>query len=476
MQGYTIRQARALLDKGKIGAAELTRYYLERAAKLSSKLNAYITIAAEDAEKDALRAQTMLDSGNQKPLTGIPIAVSDNISTKGILTTCGSKMLYNYKPVFDATVIKKLKEQGAVILGKTNVSEFCLGDNTSSFFGESANPYNVEKSAGCGAAVAVCADLAVCAISADIGGSIVQSASLCGVAGIQPTYGAVSRYGMISSAPSFSQIGAIAKDAQDCTALLSAIAGKDMRDMTSIGYKSDFANVKECNLQGKTIGIITEYIAQASTEVKAAIENTAQAFKELGCNIVQVSLPSTKYALSAYYIISSAEATSSLALYDGIRFGYRSKEGDTFEQNLWHTRGEGFGEEVKRRLLLGVFALGSGNYEKYYHKAKLVKEKLKAEFNAIFNICDFLLCPVAAERGHNTASSTTPVQNWQASAFTVAQNLVGLPCVSTACGYSKEGMPIGAQLIAPHFADAKLLACATAFEQVFAGKRKEAAV
>jgi len=455
MKDYSIRQVRQLLDKGKICTLELTRSFLERA----DSLNVNITLAKTEAEQDAIQAQAMIDSGNQKPLTGIPIVIADNISTKGILTTCGSKMLYNYKPVFDATVIEKLKAEGAIILGKTNVTEFGLGNDISPN----------------GAVTAVSAGLALCAISANIGGSSIHSASANGTTSINATYGAVSRYGVIGSAPSLTQINVTAKDAQDCAIVLSAISGKDSRDMTSVGIKSDFNNIQDFSLQGKTIGVITEYMEQLSLDGKTSLANAIAIFKELGCNVKQVSLSSAKYAFSAYYIISSAEASSSLALYDGIRFGYRSKKGDTFEENIKHTRGEGFGEEVKRRLLLGAFVLSSGNYDKYYHKAKLVKEKLKAEFKSAFNDCDFLISPTEIDLEHSDRSQES-IQNLTKSVPAIATSLVGLPWTTTTCGYNKQGMPIGVQLTTSHFADNALLACTSAFEQAFSAKRKEVQV
>ncbi|MGI6212929.1 MAG: amidase family protein [Christensenellales bacterium] len=474
MRRYTISEARELLDSGKLSAAELTNYYLSRIEKLNPALNAYITVSKEQALNDARRAQEIIDSGASKPLTGIPFAISDEISTNDILTTCGSKMLYNYNPVFDATSVAGLKAQGAVILGKTNVDEFTLGCATkTSYFGPSLNPYNNKKLAGSGAAAAVSAGLAMCALVSDSSGEIRLASAYCGVSGLKPSYGAISRHGLISSASSLPQIGALSGNARDCALILDAVCGKDDADMTSVGYQS-FTDAMGIDLKGKKVGVIKEYLEQASPEIVRAIENATEYFAAAGCVVEQVSLASAKYAPAAHYIISSAEASSNLARYDGIKFGLRSEKGDTYTENLRFTRAEGFGDEVKRRLLFGVHALSKGCYFEYFQKAELVRSKLIGEFSILFDNYDFLLAPAAKSVAVNSSDTSDPVKTGKGNSFT-AENLAGLPCACGVCGYSEEGLPIGMQLIGKKRSDNILSAYAYAFEKVFGDKRKEAA-
>lgn len=456
MQKYTIRQVRGLLDNGTISALELTRYYLHRIEKLNPKLKAYITVTKEQAEKDAAYAQELIDLGNQKLLTGIPIAIRDNISTQGVLTTCGSKILKGYTPVFDATVVACLKAQGVVVLGKTNVNEFGMGEESS--FGTSSNPYTFNATTN-GAGVAVSADMALCAIFADMGEGALQANSFCGVTGMIPTYGKVSRYGLISSSSSLCTIGAIANNANDCAIVIDAISGKDKLDMTTLSHIEDKVKASANVAKGRTIGVVADSLQKASLEISKIAENAINTYKQLGYSIKQIALENLKYALSAYYIISSAESSSNLARYDGIRFGYRSKDGDTFEDNLKYTRSQGFGQEVKKRLLLGVFCLSSDNYQEYYQKAELVRAKIKCELEALFQTCDYLLCPMGLD--HDLA---------------VLPHVAGLPSISTVCGYSTSGAPVGVQLIAPSFAESNLAACVSDFENVFSKYKKEVVV
>lgn len=481
MENYTIKQLGQLLAKKEILVKDLVNSYFKRIDDLNPRLKAYITLAKEQAYAQAEKAQEMIDKGISKPMTGIPIAIKDNISSKGILTTCASKMLYNYTPVYDATVIEKLKADGAIILGKANMDEFAMGGSTeTSYYGETLNPYDLDcvpgGSSG-GSAVAVSANMAVCSLGSDTGGSIRQPAAFCGVTGLKPTYGRVSRYGLVAFASSLDQIGPIAKSAEDCAIILNAISGKDFYDMTASSREvEDYTSNIGISLKGKTVGLPKEFFeTDLSPEVREAVEKAIEVYKGLGCNIKEVSLKSLKFAISSYYLISSAEASSNLARFDGIKYGYRSKEGDTYQENVRLTRDEAFGKEVKRRILIGIYGLSSGYYDDYYNKAVLVRSKIKDEYDAIFSECDFMLSPTTLTPAYKLGSAISdPVKMYQADVLTVTMNIAGLPCISTPCGYSKNGLPIGLQLTAAEFKEKELIAYADAYEQYFKSQRKEA--
>ena len=467
----SIKELRALLDGGDITAQELTQYYLDRIEKLDPQIKAYVTVN-EKAMEQAERAQKMIEEGNVSPLTGIVLGIKDNICTKGLRTTCSSKMLEDFIPAYHSTVAEKLEQQGAIFIGKLNMDEFAMGaSTTTSHFGITKNPYDTERVPGGssgGSAAAVAAGLCVASLGSDTGGSIRQPAAFCGVTGIKPTYGRVSRSGLVAFASSLDQIGPIGKSAKDCAILLDAISGADEMDMTS----RESEPVAPCmgeSIEGTVIGVPKEFFGEGlNPEIKEAVEAAIQQYEAMGCIIKEVSMPSLPYAIPAYYLISSAEASSNLARYDGVRYGHLSKEGDTFDQRLVATRNEGFGSEVKRRILLGTYALSSGYFDAYYKKAALLRRRIRKEYEEIFATCDCIITPTTPDVAFKIgAHDEDPTAMYLADIYTVTVNIAGLPAVSTPCGYNKEGMPIGMSIVGKAFEDGKILNLADAFERKF---------
>ena len=477
----TIAELKKGLENKSFSSVELTSAYLERAKILNEKTNSFISINEEAALKSAKNADELIKIGQAKPLTGIPIAVKDNICTKDIKTTCASKMLEDFEPFYDATAVSRLNGQGAVIIGKTNMDEFAMGSTSgSSYFGAVKNPHDLTRVSGGssgGSAAAVAASTCAAALGSDTGGSVRQPASFCGITGLKPTYGAVSRYGLIAFASSFDQIGTMAKSAEDCGILLNAIAGGDELDSTC--RTAPFENcVKDIEKGGKglKIGLPKEFFGDAiSGDVKAAVFKAAEIYKNMGAEIIEVSLPDLKYAVAAYYLISSAEAASNLSRYDGIKYGHRSKNGKTYEEIIKNSRREGFGNEVKRRIMLGNYALSSGYYEAYYNKAVKIRHKLKAELDEIFKLCDFILSPTAPTTAYKLGDiEKNPTEMYLADICTVLANIAGLPSLSTTCGYDEKGLPIGMSLMGKALSEATIIRAANAFENQF--ERREAAL
>lgn len=467
----SIKELRGLLDGGDITAQELTQYYLDRIEKLDPAIHAYITVN-EKAMEQAERAQKMIEEGCAKPLTGIVLGIKDNICTKGLRTTCASRMLEDFVPAYNSTVAEKLEEAGAIFIGKLNMDEFAMGaSTTTSYFGNTHNPYDTDcvpgGSSG-GSAAAVAAGLCVASLGSDTGGSIRQPAAFCGVTGLKPTYGRVSRSGLVAFASSLDQIGPIGKSARDCAILLDAISGEDPMDMTS-RPSEPVAEMMGAPVEGTVIGVPKEFFGEGlSEEIKAAVEAAIKEFEAMGCIIKEVSMPSLKYAIPAYYLIGSAEASSNLARYDGVRYGHLSKEGNSFDERLIATRNEGFGNEVKRRILLGSYALSSGYFDAYYKKANLLRRRIRKEYEEIFKTCDCILTPTTPEAAFKFgAKSEDPTEMYLADIYTVTVNIAGLPAVSTPCGYTKEGLPIGMSIVGKAFADGEILNLADAFEKKF---------
>jgi len=465
---------RDMLDKKEISSVELTMLYIKRIKETDGKINSYITVCEEEALEQAREAQKLIDAGCAGSLTGIPVNIKDNICTRNIRTTCASKMLEDFIPPYDATVIRRLKAHRAVILGKTNMDEFAMGNSSqTSYFGGVKNPYDLNRVPGGssgGAAASVAANLAPAALASDTGGSIRQPASFCGVTGLKPTYGAVSRYGLIAFASSLDQIGPIAKSAEDCGIVLDIIAGYDPDDPTT--HKEVCCN--SCGkigmqLRDIKIGIPVEFFGEGiSDDVKTAVSYAVKEYEKMGCSVQEVSLPSFKYAIAAYYLISSAEASSNLARYDGIRFGYRSKNGETYEDLIKNTRAEGFGDEVKRRILLGTYALSSGYYDEYYKKAVYARGMIREDYNEIFKTCDCIITPTAPTTAYMIGEQEiNPVKMYLADICTVTVNIAGLPSISTTCGYDRNGMPVGMSIIGRPFDEATIIGVADAFEKVF---------
>lgn len=473
----SLLELRRKLDSREIGAREVTEEYLKRIEETDKEINSYITVTYDEARKNAESAQKLIDSGEAKPLTGIPLSVKDNICTKGIKTTCASHMLEDFKPVYDATVMEKLKNEDIVLLGKTNMDEFAMGGSSqTSYFGGVKNPCDTTRVTGGssgGAAASVAAKLCAAALGSDTGGSVRQPASFCGVTGLKPTYGAVSRYGLIAFASSLDQIGVLADSAEDAGYVLNTIAGYDENDATSSQKAGgDYLSLIGSDLSGMKIGIPKEFFAEGiSDEVKAKVLEAAKFYENRGAKLVQTSMPSLPYAVSAYYLISSAEAASNLSRFDGIKYGHRAKDGDTFNELIKHTRREGFGEEVKRRILLGNYALSSGYYDAYYKNASRIRRKIREEYASIYEECDIIITPTAPETAYKIGQQENdPVKMYMADICTVTVNIAGLPAISTTCGYDRSGMPIGMSIVGKAFDEARIIAAADAFEKEFSGR------
>lgn len=468
-----IRDLRRALDSREISAAELCGEYFKKIELTDPKLLSYITVTKDKAMEMAANAQKLIEAGKSSMLTGIPIAVKDNICTDGIRTTCSSRMLENFVPPYNATVIEKLNEQGYVLLGKTSMDEFAMGGSTqTSAFAKTKNPYDLERVPGGssgGSAAAVSASLAPVALGSDTGGSIRQPASFCGVTGIKPTYGRVSRYGLVAFASSLDQIGPICSDAQDCAIMLNAICGRDAHDATSARADvPDFTAKLGQPVKGMKIAMPKEFYSDdIDNDVKAAVEAAAKALEAQGAQLVECSIPGLRYAIPAYYLIACAEAASNLSRFDGIKYGFRG-EGRTFEELIRDSRSKGFGEEVKRRILLGNYALSSGYFDAYYKKALALKQEIIKEYNEIFDIADVILTPTAPTPAYKIGEQDSdPVKMYLADICTVTVNIATLPGISTTCGYTKDGLPIGMSVIGKRFDEQTILQCADAFEQGF---------
>ena len=476
----SLTELRKKLDSHEISVKELTKEYMEKIEKKDKILNSFITVC-DETEKEAIAAQDIIDKGQSKAMTGIPISIKDNICTEGIRTTCASKMLNDFVPFYNATVTEKLNNEKAVILGKTNMDEFAMGASScTSYFGRVKNPYNTDcvpgGSSG-GAAASVAAGLCAAALGSDTGGSVRQPSAFCGVTGLKPTYGTVSRYGLIAFASSLDQIGVIANSAEDTGYVLNSIYGYDVNDRTtSKKAQGNYLSKIGQNVKGLKIGIPKEFFSDAvSDEVKQSVMSAAEYYKSCGAELVESSMPSLPYAVSAYYLISSAEAASNLSRFDGIKYGYRSSEGDTFNELISNTRREGFGDEVKRRILLGNYALSSGYYDAYYKNASRIRKKIRDEYAQIFEKCDIILTPTAPTTAYKAGyQENDPVKMYLADICTVTVNIAGLPAISTTCGYDSNNMPIGMSLIGKAFDEALIISAADAFEKDFC--KKEAVI
>lgn len=476
----SVKELSRQLKEKKISAKELTQAFLDRINSEADKTNSFVTVCGRTAIEQAEAAQRVIDSGNGSVLTGIPFGIKDNICTQNVKTTCASRMLEDFIPPYNATVVDRLLKNNVVILGKNNMDEFAMGGSSqTSYFGGVNNPYDfscVTGGSSGGSAAAVSAGLCPVSLGSDTGGSIRQPASFCGVTGLKPTYGAVSRYGLIAFASSLDQIGPIAHSAEDCGLVLSAIAGRDSNDSTSQRIEnSDYCAKIGMSLKGLTIGLPKEFFDDGvDDEVKTAVLAAAKKYEEMGCTIKQVSLPSLKFAVAAYYLISSAEAASNLSRYDGIKFGYRSDNGETYEEIIKNTRAEAFGDEVKRRIMLGNYALSSGYYDAYYNKAVKIKARLKDEYNEIFKVCDCILTPTAPTAAYKIGQQENdPVKMYTSDICTVTVNIAGLPAISTTCGYNGAGMPIGMSIVGRAFDEATIISVADAFEKNFERKGAE---
>ncbi len=470
----TIRSLRKALDSREIGAAELCSEYFRRIEQVDSDLLSYITVTRDEAMEMAAAAQQRIDAGTADILTGIPVAIKDNICTDGIRTTCSSRMLGSFIPPYDATVVEKLKQHNFVLLGKTSMDEFAMGgSNQTSAFAKTRNPYDLQRVPGGssgGSAAAVAASLAPCSLGSDTGGSIRQPASFCGVTGIKPTYGRVSRYGLVAFASSLDQIGPICNDSRDCAIMLNAICSPDPHDATSAGAEQpDFTAKLGQSVSGMRIALPKEFYSDdIDNEVKSSVMAAAKQLEAQGATLVECSMQGLKYAIPAYYLIACAEAASNLSRFDGIKYGFRG-EGSTFEELITDSRSKGFGEEVKRRILLGNYALSSGYYDAYYKKALALKQELIKEYNDIFDIADVILTPTAPTAAYRIGQQDNdPVKMYLADICTVTVNIFCITESYTTFCYTSEGLPIGMSVVGRRFDEQTVLQCTDAFEQHFA--------
>jgi aspartyl-tRNA(Asn)/glutamyl-tRNA(Gln) amidotransferase subunit A len=476
----TIAEARNGLARREFSASELTHACLEQIKLVDPKINAFITVCAREALAQAAEADRRLAAGDAPALCGIPLAIKDIYATRGVRTTCASKMLENFVPPFDATVIERLRDAGAVFIGKANMDEFAMGSSTeNSAFGVTRNPHNVERVPGGssgGSAAAVAADECLGALGTDTGGSIRLPAAFCGVAGIKPTYSRVSRYGVIAYASSLDQVGPFAKTVRDAAILLRTLAGHDPRDSTcSARPVPDYEAALTGDVRGMRIGVPKEYfVAGMDPQVETAIRDALASYERLGAKLVDISLPHTEYAIAAYYIVATAEASANLARYDGIRYGLRVDADNTGE--LYNrTRAAGFGAEVKRRIMLGTFVLSAGYYDAYYLKGQKVRTLIRGDFDRAFERCDVIATPVAPTTAFKIGEKMAdPLQMYLSDIFTISVNLAGLPGLSMPCGFDRDGLPIGLQLIGAPFAEETILRAGDAFERTGAVKRRAA--
>jgi len=472
LTALTIHEASDKLRRREFSSVELTAAVFERIAATDNKVRAYLTLAHNQAIEQAKSADEQLKSGtNPAPLLGIPIAVKDNFLTLGLRTTCASKILGDFIPPYNGSTVERLLSAGAVIVGKTNLDEFAMGSSAeNSAFFPTHNPWNLDRIPGGssgGSAAAVAADQCIAALGTDTGGSIRQPAACCGVVGLKPTYGRVSRYGIIAFASSMDQVGPMTKDVRDSALLLQAIAGHDPADSTSANRSvPDYSAALNGDIRGLRIGISKEYFVPGMQPlVYKAVQNAIRELGKNGAVIVDIALPYTEYAVAVYYIIATAEASSNLARYDGMRFGHRAEAKDLTDTYMI-SRDEGFGAEVKRRIMLGTYVLSAGYYDAYYLKAQRVRTLIKRNFEEAFNHCDVILTPTAPTTAFKIGEKTQdPLQMYLSDIFTISINLAGLPAISLPCGFDGDGMPIGLQIIGKQFDEAAVLQTAHAYEQ-----------
>ena len=475
----TVHELQEKLKNKEINVSDITKAYISRIDEKEKDVQAFVTVLKEEALKKSEEVQAQFDNRENNALAGIPIGIKDNINTKGIRTTCSSKMLENFISPYNATVMEKINEENMITLGKLNMDEFAMGASTEySYFKKTKNPWNLNRVPGGssgGSVAAVAANMVPFALGSDTGGSIRQPAAFCGVVGLKPTYGLVSRYGLVAFASSLDQIGPITKDVKDCAILLNVIAGHDEKDTTSANIeKKDYTKALKNDVKGLKIGVPKEFLGEGiNEEVKSRILEAIEEYKKLGAIVEECSLDIAKYALASYYIIACAEASSNLGRFDGIRYGYRSKNFNNIKELYKNSRSEGFGEEVKRRIILGTYVLSSGYYDAYYKKAQQVRTLVKQEFEKCFNKYDVILTPtsptVAFEFG---SKSNNPLEMYMADICTVSVNIAGVPAISIPCGVDSNGMPVGLQLIGNNFAEETILNAAYTFEQQFKFREK----
>jgi len=467
----SLSELSALLEAGDVTSVQLTEHFLARIKAHDAELNSFISVTESEALAAAAEADAQRSAGKAGPLTGIPIAHKDIFCTRGVKTSCGSKMLDNFTSPYDATVVEKLQQAGVVMLGKTNMDEFAMGSsNETSFYGAVKNPWNTRAVPGGssgGSAASVAARLAPAATGTDTGGSIRQPASFCGITGLKPTYGRVSRYGMIAFASSLDQAGPMAQSAEDCALLLNAMSGFDPKDSTSLeqpvpDYRAELGKP----LSGLRIGLPKEYFGEGlSAEINGVVQTALQQYKDMGAEIIDISLPNTHLAVPVYYVVAPAECSSNLSRFDGVRFGHRCKDPKDLEDLYKRSRGEGFGDEVKRRIMVGTYALSAGYYDAYYIKAQQLRRMISDDFKQAFEKVDVIMGPAAPETAFNIGEKADdPISMYLSDIYTIAVNLAGLPGMSVPAGFSNN-MPVGLQIIANHFEESRLLNVAHQYQQ-----------
>lgn len=468
------------IKKKEISSVEAVKAQFDVIKQREASYHCYISLMEEEALRRAQEVQKLISGGElgDSPLAGVPIAIKDNICTRGVKTTCGSQILYNFEPTYDATVVEKLKQAGAVVIGKTNMDEFAMGSTTeTSFFGVTKNPWDTSRVPGGssgGSAAAVAAEEVFYALGSDTGGSIRQPAAYCGVTGIKPTYGTVSRYGLIAYASSLDQIGPIGRNVSDCTAALEMISGHDPKDSTSIqtkGYRYMDALVED--LKGMRVGIPKGYLGQGLEEdIRQAISKVADMLRQKGAIVEEFNLDAVDFAVPSYYVVACAEASSNLSRFDGVKYGYRTKEFEGLQDVYKKTRSEGFGMEVKRRMMIGAFVLSSGYYDAFYNKALKVRAIINQGFQKAFSKYDVILGPAAPQTAPGLGESLSdPLKMYLSDIYTVSVNLAGLPAISIPCGNDSQGLPIGLQLIGKHFGEKDIIRTAYSLEREIAYQR-----
>ncbi len=468
----TAHQLHDLLARREVTSREITESVLKRIEEVEGRIHAYLTLTPEMALEQASAADTRIHQGDQEALTGIPLAIKDVICTRGVRTTCGSHILENFIPPYDATVTEKLRVAGAVFVGKTNMDEFAMGSSTeNSAFGPSRNPWDTQRIPGGssgGSAAAVAADECIASLGSDTGGSIRQPAACCGIVGMKPTYGRISRYGLVAFASSLDQIGPFSKDVRDTALLLNAICGHEPRDSTSVDLPvPDYTRALVDDVRGMVLGVPRETTVEGiDPQVAQSVEGAIAVLEKMGARIVEVPLPHSAYALAVYYIIAPCEASSNLARYDGVKYGLRAGGTQDLLDMYQETRWQGFGAEVKRRIMLGTYALSAGYYDAYYLKASRVRTLIRRDFEAAFEKCDAIVLPTAPTPAFKIGEKVDdPLQMYLSDILTIPCNLAGLPGISLPCGFSKEGLPIGLQILGNLFQEEKILRVAYAFEK-----------
>ncbi|AWL29471.1 Asp-tRNA(Asn)/Glu-tRNA(Gln) amidotransferase subunit GatA [Acinetobacter defluvii] len=480
----SVREMAEGLKSAQFSSRELTQHYLDRIAKIDQQVKSYVTVTAEHALAQADAADTALKSGQATALTGIPLAHKDIFCTQGIKTTAGSKILDNFISPYDATVVVKAKTAGLVTLGKVNMDEFAMGSTSeSSYYGATKNPWNLDcvpgGSSG-GSAAAVAADLAPFATGTDTGGSIRQPASFCGLTGLKPTYGRVSRFGMIAYASSLDQGGPMARSAEDCAYLMNVMAGHDQKDSTSVQKDADdyVANLNATTVKGLRIGIPKQYfnVAGLDTDVKARVEESLKKLEDMGATLVEIDLNMTDAYVPTYYLIAPAEASSNLQRYDGVRYGYRAENPKDILDLYKRSRSEGFGAEVQRRILIGTYALSAGYYDAYYVKAQKVRRLIQQDFLKAFESVDVIAAPSAPTTAYKIGASLDPVEMYLGDIYTIAVNLAGLPAINTPVGFDANNLPVGLQLIGNYWSESQLLSVVHQYQQATDWHTKRAAI